>query len=140
MRLKRRKAFTPEPEVRSEVRFCVRNPQEAEHILEGRRAIAAIFGTPEFDAVDAAVQAFFASGTSAEAEKVVKTLKKRLLSDAAIGLLYHHEAIAQNEDQHPAAELWTAHRRLLDDSRSMGIEAAFREARRGGVDEYYWDS
>lgn len=140
MKLKRRKTPAPDPDVRTETHFFVRSPQEAESILKGRQAIAGIFDTPDFDAVDAAVQAFFACGTSTEAEKVVKTMKRRLLSDAAIGLLSHHEAISQQNDEHPAAELYTAHRRLLDDCRTMGIEKAFSAARRRDVDEFYWTS
>jgi len=140
MKLLRKRGPSKEAGEGPNLEFRVHGPAEAESILKGMSALQDILGTKEYDAVDSAVQAFFASGTSTEAEKVVETLKGRLLSDAALGMLAYHESLSRQKDEHPATELYGAHRRLLTECRSKGIEAAFRDARRRGVDEYYWDS
>lgn len=139
MKLKRRGKARPESTSSDDrLEFHVRDPEEAESILSGITAVREAYGAGDYEALDSAVQAFFAAGSSHQAEKVVKTLEKTLLTDAAIGLLSYHEAFNRRNADKEVAALFAAHRRLLEACRHQGIDAAFRSARRGDVDDYAW--
>lgn len=140
MKLKRKKGSREANGDGQQMKLHVRDVEEAESTTKGLAAIGDIAGTKDFAAVDSAVQALFVTGTSREAEKVVKTMKARLLSDAAVGLLAHQESLARNKGDAFDGDLFASYRRLVLECRSMGIGAAFDEARRRGVDAYLWDA
>lgn len=140
MKLKRRERSGETHGDGLQMKLHVHDVKEADSTLKGLAAFQKIAGTEEFAAVDSAVQAVFVTRSSHDAEKVVNTLKARLLSDAAVGLLALHESLSRNRGDASDGELYALYRRLLLDCRTMGIGAAFDAARRRGVEAYIWET